>query len=231
MNSPSTHQLGTWFSFKGRFKILHLSWMAFFLSFFVWFNFSPLATTIKVALGLTDAQLKTLFICNIALTVPARIIIGMLVDKFGPRKTFTTLLVVMSVPCFLFSMVQTFEQMVILRLILSFIGAGFVIGIRMIGEWFGPKEVGLAEGIYGGWGNFGSAVAVFCLPVLAISIGGDIGWRIAIGLTGLACLLYAPIYYKTVRDTPSGKTYFSPKKVTAMECISYHHLLLFWSSS
>ena len=32
------------------------------------------------------------------------------------------------------------------------VGAGFVIGIRMVAEWFPPKEIGLAEGIYGGWG-------------------------------------------------------------------------------
>ncbi|UWU49791.1 hypothetical protein APLC1_4671 [Limnospira platensis C1] len=30
-----------------------------------------------------------------------------------------------------------------------------------------PKEIGLAEGIYGGWGNFGSAAAAFSLPTLA----------------------------------------------------------------
>lgn len=204
-------------SFNGRFKILHLSWMAFFLSFFVWFNFAPFATTIQRALDLTSGQLKTLFICNIALTIPARIIIGMLVDKFGPRKTFSTLLFVMSIPCFLFAFSDSFEELVIFRLLLGAMGAGFVIGIRMIGEWFGPKEIGVAEGVYGGWGNFGSAAAAFTLPSLALLFSDVGGWRLAIGFSGALSMSFAFVYYKMVRDTPSGKTYFKPKKVTAME--------------
>ncbi len=211
---------GIW-SFQGKNKVLHMSWFAFFLSFFVWFNFAPFATTIQKALNLSSEQIKTLLICNIALTIPTRIIIGMLVDRFGPRKTYTTLLVTMSFPCFLFAMAQSFEQMVILRILLSCIGSGFVIGIRMIGEWFGPKEVGMAEGIYGGWGNFGSAAAAFTLPSLALLFSDANGWRLAIGFSGALCLGFAPIYYRAVRDTPSGKTYFSPKKISALEVSSY----------
>ena len=28
---------------------------------------------------------------------------------------------------------------------------GIVVGIRLIGEWFESPEIGLAQGIYGGW--------------------------------------------------------------------------------
>ena len=31
-------------SFSGRYRILHLTWFAFFLSFVVWFNFAPFGT-------------------------------------------------------------------------------------------------------------------------------------------------------------------------------------------
>ncbi|MGK0289228.1 MAG: NNP family nitrate/nitrite transporter-like MFS transporter, partial [bacterium] len=212
-------------SFKGKYKTLHLSWFAFFLSFLVWFNMAPFASTIQKALGLTSGQLKTLFICNIVLTIPARVIVGMLVDRFGPRKTFSTLLFVMSIPCFLFATAQSFDQLVIYRLLLGGMGAGFVIGIRMVGEWFPPKQIGVAEGIYGGWGNFGSAAAAFILPTIAIVVGGKIagleGWRIAIALTGVLSMIYSFIYYKNARDTPAGKTYFSPKNVSALEVSSY----------
>jgi nitrate/nitrite transporter NarK len=55
---------------------------------------------------------------------------------------------------------------------LSLVGAGFVVGIRMVAEWFPPQEVGLAEGVYGGWGNFGSAAAALTLPTVATVVGG-----------------------------------------------------------
>ena len=58
------------------------------------------------------------------------------------------------------------------------------------------------EGIYGGWGNFGSAAAAMVLPSLALLFGGDDGWRYAIGLTGAMSLLFSVIWYKGVSDTP-----------------------------
>jgi len=100
----------------------------------------------------------------VALTIPARIIVGMLVDAFGPRRIFSMLLAVSSVLCFGFALAEDYEQLALMRFLLGFVGAGFVIGIRMIGEWFPAKQTGIAQGIYGGWGNFGSAGGALILP-------------------------------------------------------------------
>jgi NNP family nitrate/nitrite transporter-like MFS transporter len=156
----------------------------------------------------------------VALTIPARIVVGMLVDKYGPKIMFSMLLGISSFICFFFALADNFEQMAVARFLLGFVGAGFVIGIRMISEWFPAKQVGLAEGIYGGWGNFGSAAAAMSLPALALFFGGDDGWRYAIAATGAIALVYAFIYYNSVSDTPKGSTYFKPKKSGAMEVTS-----------
>jgi len=207
----------TLFSFSGKSKILHMTWVAFFISFVVWFNHAPLLLVIKESLGLEQAEVKTILILNVALTIPARIIVGMLVDKFGPKSTFASLLAIGSLPCFMFAMANSFEQLALARFLLGFVGAGFVIGIRMIGEWFPAKQVGIAEGIYGGWGNFGSAAAAMTLPTVALLFGGDDGWRYAIASTGVIALVYSVIYFFGVSDTPKGSTYFKPKKTGAME--------------
>ncbi len=157
---------------------------------------------------------------NVALTIPARIIIGMLTDKYGPRLTYAVLLAVCSIPCFMFAFANSFEQAALSRFLLGFIGAGFVIGIRMVSEWFPANELGTAEGIYGGWGNFGSAAAAMSLPTLALLYGGDDGWRYAIATTGALSLLFSVIWYKNVTDTPKGSTYFKPKQTGAMEVTS-----------
>ncbi len=218
------------FSFTGKTKILHLTWIAFFISFFVWFNHAPLLIAIKETLGLSSQQIKTLLILNVALTIPARIIIGMLVDKFGPKRTYASLLSLGSIPCFMFALADTFEQLALARFLMGFVGAGFVIGIRMMGEWFPAKQVGVAEGIYGGWGNFGSAAAAMSLPTIALAFGGDDGWRYAIALTGVIALIYAAIYFFSVTDTPKGSTYFKPKRIGAMEVTSkgdlYFYILM-----
>jgi len=207
-------------SFSGNTRILHLSWIAFFISFVVWFNHAPLLISIKETMGLTDAQIKTILILNVALTIPARIIVGMLVDKYGPKIMYSLLLGISSFICFFFAMADSFEQLAAARFMLGFVGAGFVIGIRMISEWYPAKQVGVAEGIYGGWGNFGSAAAAMSLPTIALMFGGEDGWRYAVALTGVMALVYAFIYYNSVTDTPKGSTYFKPKKSGGMEVTS-----------
>ncbi len=211
-------------SFRDRYRILHLSWFAFFLTFVCWFNFAPFATTIQKDLGITPDQIKVLLICNLALTIPARIIIGMLLDRFGPRVTFSSLLMFAVVPCLATAMSQNFNHLVLSRLLMGVVGAGFVVGIRIVAEWFPPKDIGIAEGIYGGWGNFGAFGAEFALPSLAVATaflaGGATNWRLTIILTGIITAAYGVIYYLNVQDTPPGKPYRRPKRSGAMEVTS-----------
>ncbi|MCF6092568.1 NarK family nitrate/nitrite MFS transporter [Microaerobacter geothermalis] len=222
------------FQFRSpRIKVLHLTWIAFFISFFTWFNMAPLATTmVKTSGWLTADHMKALAILNVALTIPARVIIGMLLDKYGPRIVFSTLLISMSIPTFVFAFGDTWTQLAVSRLFLSTIGASFVIGIRMVSEWFPPKSVGFAEGFYAGWGNFGSAAAAIILPWMAFNLfGGDDGWRYAIAATGAISFIYGIIYYFAVTDTPKGKVYHKPKKISAMEVSTWGDLiqLILWT--
>lgn len=207
----------TLWSFQGKYRVLHLSWIAFFLTFVVWFNFAPFANTIAAEFGLSDAEKKTIALCNVALTVPARIFIGMALDRWGPRKVYATILMFAVLPNTWFALSSSFTSLVISRLALSVVGAGFVVGIRMVSEWFPPSEVGTAEGVYGGWGNFGSAAAAFTLPFLAGTFGGDNGWRYSILLTGLITAVYGAYYLRAVTDTPDGVTYARPRRHGALE--------------
>ena len=214
-------------SFNGNMRILHLSWIAFFITFMVWFNHAPLLAAMRESMGLTDQQIKTLLILNVALTIPARIIIGMLVDAFGPRRIYSALLLISSFLCFGFALADTYERLALMRFLLGFVGAGFVIGIRMISEWFPAKQAGIAQGIYGGWGNFGSAGAAVTLPALALLFGGPDGWRWAIACTGVLALLYSAVYFYYTSDTPKGSTYFKPKRNGALEISSIGDFFLY----
>ncbi len=211
-----------------KIRTLHLTWFAFFLTFVVWFSHAPLKPLIIETFDLTVAQWKALLTLNVALTIPARIVIGILVDRFGPRMIFSSLLIISGVLCVGFAFSQTYEQLAMMRFLLGFVGAGFVIGIRMIGEWFPAKSVGLAQGIYGGWGNFGSSAAAFTLPTIAVAlIGGEDGWRYAIALTGVLALCYGIVYGLRARNTPKGATYFKPKRTGGLEVTSKRDFWLY----
>lgn len=214
-------------SAEPKIRVLHFTWIAFFVSFLVWFNHAPLMASIRTTFSLTDQQVAALLILNVALTIPARIIVGMLVDKVGPRIMYASLLAISGALCLLFACAQSFTMLAITRFLLGFVGAGFVVGIRMVAEWFPAKETGVAQGVYAGFGNFGSAAAAVTLPTLALWFGGDEGWRWSIGVTGVIAIAYAAVYVFAVSDTPKGSTYFSPKKTGAMEVTSRADFVLY----
>ena len=77
-------QVSDLFRFKNReIKALHLTWIAFFICFYVWFNMAPLASSMLKTVGwLTKDDIRLFAIANVALTIPARIIVGMALDRF-----------------------------------------------------------------------------------------------------------------------------------------------------
>lgn len=212
---------------KPEIRTLHLTWFAFFISFMVWFAHAPLMVVIRDAMHLSDQEVKILLILNVALTIPARIVVGMLVDKYGPRQLFSAILILGGFISIGFALTQTYQQLAIVRFLSGFVGAGFVVGIRMISEWFPARQTGIAQGIYGGWGNFGSAGAAIILPSVALYFGAENGWRYAIAITGIIAVIYGCIYYFSVSNTPKGSTYFKPKKMGAMEVTSKMDLFIY----
>ncbi len=214
-------------------RALHLTWIAFYICFFVWFNMAPLATSmLKSANWLTADDLRLFAIANVALTIPARILVGMALDKWGPRRVFSVLMVTMAVPAITFAMGDTRVQLLISRLVLSSIGASFVVGIHMTAMWFKPRDIGFAEGFYAGWGNFGSAAAAMSLPAIALhAFGGDDGWRYAIATTALLMAAYGVFYWFAITDGPAGTVQHKPRKVAAMEVSSWGDMvkLIIWT--
>ncbi len=181
-------------------KTLHLTWFAFFLTFFAWFNLAPFNSTLVLVLGFTEAQIKILMIANVALTIPARIFIGPLVDRFGPRLVFAILLLFSSCSCFVFAQSNSFYWIFVSRLLMGISGAGFVVGIRMISEWFPDRKMGIAQGIYGGWGNSGAAASAFLLPWVASFFELEGGWKNASYFSGILCFGWACVYYFNAKE-------------------------------
>lgn len=222
-------QVSDLFRFQNReIRALHLTWIAFFITFYVWFNMAPLASSILASADwLTRDDIRLFAIANVALTIPARIIVGMALDKWGPRRVFSILMVTMAVPTFFFAFGDSKEQLFVSRLILSSVGASFVIGIHMTALWFKPRDIGFAEGFYAGWGNFGSAAAAMTIPTVALVIyGGDDGWRYAIATSGAIMAIYGIFYWFAITDGPTKDTHRKPRKAAALEVSNYRDLAL-----
>jgi len=222
-------QVSDLFRFKNpEIKALHLTWIAFFICFYVWFNMAPLASSMLRSEGwLTRDDIRLFAIANVALTIPARILVGMALDKWGPRRVFSILMVLMALPTLAFALGETKMQLFASRLVLSSVGASFVVGIHMTSLWFKPRHIGFAEGFYAGWGNFGSAGAAMTLPTIALTLyGGDDGWRWAIATSGIVMAVYGVYYWFAITDGPTPDSHKKPRKVAALEVSSWRDLVL-----
>ena len=222
-------QVSDLFRFKNpEIKALHLTWIAFFICFYVWFNMAPLASSMLRSEGwLTRDDIRLFAIANVALTIPARILVGMALDKWGPRRVFSILMVMMALPTLAFAFGETKMQLFASRLVLSSVGASFVVGIHMTSLWFKPRHIGFAEGFYAGWGNFGSAGAAMTLPTIALTMyGGADGWRWAIATSGIVMAVYGVYYWFAITDGPTADTQKKPRKVSALEVSSWGDLVM-----
>jgi NNP family nitrate/nitrite transporter-like MFS transporter len=183
--------------------------IAFFLCFFAWFGIVPFMPDVVRDLGLTPEQKWNSIILAVTGTVFARLLIGKLCDRYGPRLCYTLLLMIGSIPVILLGFVQTPLQFLICRLFIGFIGASFVITQFHTSIMFAPNIVGTANATSAGWGNLGGGANRLGMPLIAAAvvsfgIADEIAWRYSMVIAGVICFAMGIVYYLFTKDTPSG---------------------------
>jgi NNP family nitrate/nitrite transporter-like MFS transporter len=147
-------------------------------------------------------------IASVAITILARLFIGWLCDRIGPRLAYTWLLVLGSLPVMGIGMANSYESFLLFRLAIGAIGASFVITQYHTSVMFAPNVVGTANATAAGWGNLGGGVTQMVMPLLFSAFGAvageSSGWRLAMIVPGLALLLTGVAYYFFTTDTPAG---------------------------
>ena len=126
-------------------RAFHVTWMAFFLCFFAWFGVAPLMPVIREELHLTKGQIGNIVIASVAVTVLARLLVGWLVDRFGPRRVYTGLLVIGALPVMGLGLAKDYATFLIFRLAIGAVGASFVITQYHTSAMFAPNVVGTAN--------------------------------------------------------------------------------------
>ncbi len=198
------------FSFKTpQMRAFHVTWMAFFVCFVAWFAAAPLMPVIAKQMNLTRDQVANINIASVAVTIAVRMIIGPLCDRFGPRRAYTWLLFLGSLPVFGLAFANSYETLLFFRLCIGAIGASFVITQYHTSVMFAPNVVGTANATVGGWGNAGGGVAQSLMPLIAtlmVSFGIEqaYGWRAALLVPGVAMVVMAFVYARFTQDTPQG---------------------------
>jgi NNP family nitrate/nitrite transporter-like MFS transporter len=198
------------FSFSTpQMRAFHMSWLAFFACFYAWFAVAPLMPVIKGDLGLSKDQIANINIAAVGITVIARLMIGPLCDKYGPRVTHTALLALGAVPVLGIGLAHSYGSFLFFRLLIGAIGASFVVTQYHTSVNFAPNVVGTANAAAAGWGNAGGGVTQSTMPwvlaaVLSLGVQRGAGWRLSMVVPGVLMLVVAAAYWRFTQDCPQG---------------------------
>lgn len=190
-------------------RAFHLSWFAFHICFFGWFGIAPLMAVVRDDLSLTQTQIGNTIIASVAITVIVRLLIGLLCDRLGPRKTYTGLLILGSLPVMGIGFANSFETFLLARLAIGAIGASFVITQYHTTMMFAPNVVGTANATSAGWGNLGGGTTQILMPLifagmLMLGVNEALGWRLAMVVPGIVMFITGIGYWFLTQDAPDG---------------------------
>ena len=132
-------------------------------------------------------------IASVAITILVRLLVGWLCDRIGPRRTYTWLLMLGSLPVMGVGLAHDYTTFLLFRLAIGAIGASFVITQYHTSVMFAPNIVGTANATAAGWGNLGGGVTQMAMPLLfgaflSLGVGSWWGWRLAMLAAGVALL-------------------------------------------
>ena len=226
LQNKSTSLWGNFFNVRMvQIRTFHMTWFAFFACFFAWFGIAPMMIIVREELGLTKEQVGWTIIASVAVTIFARLFIGWLCDRIGPRLAYTWLLCLGAIPVAGIGLADDFTSFMLFRLAIGVIGASFVITQYHTSVMFAPNVVGTANATSAGWGNLGGGVTQIVMPliftgfIVGFSLTDAQAWRAAMLLVGIITFCIGIAYYFLTQDAPDGnykelreKGMFEPKE-------------------
>ncbi|ESK92731.1 high affinity nitrate transporter [Moniliophthora roreri MCA 2997] len=189
-----------------------LSWLGFWSAFLSWFAFSPLIPeAVKEDLKLTSAQIGNSNVISLLATLVVRIIVGPLVDAYGPRKVMACLLILGAIPSGLPGTVTSVGGLYVVRLFIGILGGTFVCCQAWTTVFFDTNIVGTANAISAGWGNSGGGFTFIIMVALYDRLIKDgvsqhVAWRAAFAIVPVPVLITVAVLCLVFgTDHPNGR--------------------------
>ncbi len=199
---------------SGHTPTLISAFLYFDISFMVWVMLGALGVFISEDFGLSPKEKGMMVAVPLLGGSIFRIVLGILTDRFGGRKTALGGQIATMVALILgWKFANSLPQIYIVGLLLGVAGASFAVALPLVSRWYPPQHQGLAMGIAGA-GNSGTVLASFLAPRLAEIFG----WRAVFGLALIPMVLMSLVFYIFTKDSPTHLEskrffeYFKPLK-------------------
>jgi NNP family nitrate/nitrite transporter-like MFS transporter len=166
----------------------------------VWVILGPLGVQIANDLGLTAAQKGLMVATPVLSGALLRLVMGMMVDHLKPKLAGAIGQVVVIAALLLawWLGVHSFQQVLVLGVILGVAGASFAVALPLASRWYPPEHQGTALGIAGA-GNSGTVLAALFAPLLA----SFYGWQNVFGMAVIPLLLVLGVYLLLAKNSPN----------------------------
>ncbi|MBI3596338.1 MAG: NarK/NasA family nitrate transporter [Nitrospirae bacterium] len=178
---------------------LFSAFLYFDISFMVWVILGPLAVYIAQDMGLSAAQKGALVAFPILGGALLRIPMGILTDRFGPRRTGLAGLVITLVPLIYgWLWADSLGHVMAVGLLLGVAGASFAVALPLASRWYPPEHQGVAMGVAGA-GNSGTVLTMLLAPRLA----EHVGWQGVIGLAAIPISITFALFFFLAKESPN----------------------------
>ena len=173
--------------------------------------------------GISASALATFTMVQLLVYVGMQIPVGLMVDRFGPRRLLLAGVSIMSAGQLAFALATTYPAALTARV---FVGMGdamiFISVLRLVMAWFAPRRVPLMTQLTGVTGQLGAVGAAVPMTYALDGLGWTATYLLGVGV-GVALALGLLF---VVRDSPDSTTLAGPS-VSLRDVV--HSLRLAWS--
>ena len=172
-----------------------------------------LKPTLSAEFGWTETQYADIIFYFQAAYAVSYLLFGRIIDRVGARWGFGVAFLIWQIGHIAHAGVSSLSHMIAARVLLGVgEGGGFPGGIKAVAEWFPKKERAFATGLFNAGTNIGAIVTPLVVPALVLSFG----WQAAFVVTGIAGLLWLPIWLIVYRR-PREQKALSPAELAWIE--------------
>lgn len=206
-----------------KWRLCFSIFLPFAAGYFLSFLFRTINASISPSLvsdfGLNAAETGLLASVYFLVFAAAQLPIGVLLDRYGPRRVHSVLLVIAVGGATLFGNAESFAELLLGRAMIGLgVAAALMAGLKAIVIWFPKERIALVNGCMIMLGSLGAVTATAPTDwVLDL-----IGWRNLFEVLTVATLATAGLIYLVVpeRDTSPNQTAASGKQLTLRSIFS-----------
>lgn len=199
VTTPNGEPSGTRAFLKsGHWPTLLASFLYFDFCFAIWVLNGAMGPFISETFQLNAAQKGFMLSVPILAGALMRFPLGVLSQYIGRKNAaLVEMTLIIAALAFGFFFVDTYDEVIVMGVLLGIAGASFGVALSLGSGWFPPKYKGLAMGLAGA-GNSGTVLAVLFAPPLAMKFG----WQAVYGLAALTMLVPMAVMWLAAKEPP-----------------------------